>query len=346
MVDVARIKHASGFSYMLAQDGGGVADANAFLASLLVRGLSETTVRAYAFDLAAVHRWLSATERPVSALDPKDVLDFIACEQLRGASPASINRRLSTLRLFFRFVACRDLDDGAGGRPTKGYYKGRGKDRALGLHALPSRRPVVRVKLPRKIVDPLTAGEIRYFIRRTKRYRDLAVVYLLLLCGLRSCEVLAARVGDLDLANARLLVRGKGKKERMLPLPPTVRTVVTRYLALERPKAAATDRLFVVLQGRRRGTPMTPAGLRNLFRHRRKARPLARANPHRFRHTFGADMARAGVSLAVLQKMMGHADGKTTLGYIELAMADVAAAYQRAIDHIAQRYDDELTRTF
>ena len=57
-------------------------------------------------------------------------------------------------------------------------------------------------------------------------------------------------------------------------------------------------------------------------------------------------MARAGVSLAVLQKMMGHADGKTTLGYIELAMADVAAAYQRAIDHIAQRYDDELTRTF
>lgn len=83
---------------------------------------------------------------------------------------------------------------------------------------------------------------------------------------------------------------------------------------------------------------MTPAGLRSLFRHRRRRRVLAIANPHRFRHTFGADMARAGVRLPILQQMMGHADLKTTLQYVRLSMADVADEFRRALKKIASRY--------
>lgn len=83
---------------------------------------------------------------------------------------------------------------------------------------------------------------------------------------------------------------------------------------------------------------MTAAGLRSLFRHRRLDPELLRANPHRFRHTFGADMARAGVRLPVLQKMMGHADSVTTLRYIQLSMADIAAEYERAVRAIRARY--------
>ena len=83
---------------------------------------------------------------------------------------------------------------------------------------------------------------------------------------------------------------------------------------------------------------MTATGLRSLFRHRRLASLLASANAHRFRHTFGTDMARAGVRLPVLQKMMGHADTKTTLQYIRLSMSDIADEYQRAVAEIDKRY--------
>ncbi|MCK4602027.1 MAG: tyrosine-type recombinase/integrase, partial [Phycisphaerae bacterium] len=92
--------------------------------------------------------------------------------------------------------------------------------------------------------------------------------------------------------------------------------------------------------GSRRGQPMTRAGLRSLFRHRRLQPAIGNANPHRFRHTFGADMARAGVRLAVLQKMMGHGDAATTLQYINLSMADVAAEFRRAMTEIQRRYDE------
>ena len=83
---------------------------------------------------------------------------------------------------------------------------------------------------------------------------------------------------------------------------------------------------------------MTLAGLRNLFRHRRKRVALTTANPHRFRHTFGADMARAGVRLPILQLMMGHADLKTTMQYVSLSMADVADEFRMALTKLAVRY--------
>jgi integrase len=83
---------------------------------------------------------------------------------------------------------------------------------------------------------------------------------------------------------------------------------------------------------------MTLAGLRSLFRHRRRDHAVARANPHRFRHTFGADMARSGVRLPILQRLMGHADDSTTLRYIQLSMADIADEYQRVVNELQRRY--------
>ena len=88
--------------------------------------------------------------------------------------------------------------------------------------------------------------------------------------------------------------------------------------------------LFVCLKGRLRGRPMTVAGLRSLFRHHRLASRTPLANAHRFRHTFGADMARAGICLPALQHLMGHAQIHTTMLYIQLAPQDVWREYARA----------------
>jgi integrase/recombinase XerC len=148
-------------------------------------------------------------------------------------------------------------------------------------------------------------------------------------------------VGDMNFEEHRLRVSGKGNKERVLPLPTLLLKYLRDYLRLERPSVCRTKALFVVLQGARRGQAMTVSGLRSLFRYRRRNEKIQNANPHRLRHTFGADMARAGVRLPVLQKMMGHEDSKMTLRYINLSISDIAAEFQRAAKEIHKRYKDD-----
>jgi site-specific recombinase XerD len=87
----------------------------------------------------------------------------------------------------------------------------------------------------------------------------------------------------------------------------------------------------VCLKGRARGTALSAAGLRSLFRYHRRTSEVPQANPHRFRHTFGADMVRAGISLPALQQLMGHAQIRTTMRYVQLAPEDVWRAYRNAI---------------
>ena len=135
---------------------------------------------------------------------------------------------------------------------------------------------------------------------------------------------------DLKLADAQLHVLGKGRKQRTLPLPGEIMEVLQSYLRLERPLTNSAA-LFVSLKGRRRGQPMTPAGLRSLFRHHRGRSQVSAANPHRFRHTFGANMVRAGISLPALQLLMGHAQIHTTLLYVQLAPSDVWREYTRVV---------------
>lgn len=318
-------------------------DANRFLDALRARGLSPRTERAYAFDLVSLSRWLSTTTLTVEGVRAPNLIDFIATQQQHRAAPRSINRRLTTVRLFVRFLTGREVDQGVGILLPAPHYRGPGRDHALGLHRLSRRSRKLRVKEPRRLVEPLTPTQVRSFLRSLRRYRDLAIVHLMLLCGLRSREVLELATSDIVWADRRLRVQGKGERERALPLPDSIARTLRGYLQFERPRTELSQ-LFLVLQGPRRGQPMTPAGLRNLFRHRRRRPTLAIANPHRFRHTFGSDMARAGVRLPILQRMMGHADLSTTLQYIELSLADVAHEYTRAIEAIEARYKRRARR--
>ena len=157
----------------------------------------------------------------------------------------------------------------------------------------------------------------------------------MLLNGLRSREVLAMKLEDLLFSEAQLRVYGKGARVRLLPLPPETIRLLQCYLKSERPLTNAPQ-VFVSLKGRARGAAMTSAGLRSLFRHHRTTSGVPPANPHRFRHTFGSDMIRAGVSLPALMRLRGHAHIQTTLRYIQLTPQDVFAEYTRAVAQIAR----------
>ena len=130
---------------------------------------------------------------------------------------------------------------------------------------------------------PLSVDEVARFWSSFRNSRDLAIVGVMLLQGLRSQEVLDLRRDDLLLSESQIRVRGKGNKTPFLPLAPESAQLLNHYLRLERPDPCSAA-LFVSLKGRSRGTRMTAAGLRSLFRHHRHSTGVTLANPHRFRN--------------------------------------------------------------
>jgi integrase len=150
----------------------------------------------------------------------------------------------------------------------------------------------VRVKEAKRNIVPLSVDEVARFWSSFRTLRDLAIVGLMLLQGLRSAEVLALNRDDALLSEAQIRVHGKGSKLRFLPLAPETIQLLDHYMRLERPDPC-TAALFVSLKGPARGARMTPAGLRSLFRYHRHTTGITLANPHRFRHTFASDMVRA-----------------------------------------------------
>ena len=332
--------------YRLVQGQGRVVtDVERFLRAVELRGVSSQTVRTYAYDLLVLYRWFwqrgEEQTDAIARLEQRDLLDFVRFQRAEGASPATINHRLVAAGLLYRFIIGRPIGAGTeqGVNLPGPYYRGPGKDRTLGLHQRKApRHRALRVKVPRRVIEPLSQHQVRVLVGSVKRYRDLSIVYLMLLCGLRSSEVRLLKVKDVDLDGQTLRVTGKGNKVRVLPLPGLLVGILRDYLRLERPSICRTSALFVVLKGPRRGYEMSAGGLRSLFRYRRRDKSIQNANPHRLRHTFGADMARCGVRLPTLQRMMGHTDCKMTLQYINLSISDIAAEFLRACGEIEKRY--------
>src|SRR5258708_1580425 len=188
----------------------------------------------------------------------------------------------------------------------------------------------LRMRTSKRTLSPLSVDEVARFWASFRHSRDLAIVGLMLLQGLRSQEVVDLNRDDLLLQDAQIRVRGKGNKTRFLPLAPEAAQLLDYYLRLERPLNCAAP-LFVSLKGPARGARTPPAGLRSLFRYPRRTTGVKIANPPRFRHTFASDMVSAGVSLPALMQLMGHAQIQTTLDYMQVTPLEVYQQYARAV---------------
>jgi site-specific recombinase XerD len=336
-----RVVCAGEYYLLIDEEQGPIETASRFFQALESRGLSSRTIRAYAFDLLSLFRWMEQCGKTIEEITQSDLIEFVKEERKRDAHPNSINRRLLVCHLYYRFITDREIKPSPGTSLPALHYRGIGRDRCLGLHSMKNTSGrMLRVKVPHKLIEPLSSDQVKSFLRTLRRYRDLSIVFSMLLCGLRSREVLSLKLSSVVFEERRIRVHGKGNKERMLPLPPVLAASLQDYLRLERPRFCKNDALFVVMQGKQRGMPMTPSGLRSLFRHRRLNRVIADANPHRFRHTFGTDMARCGVGLPVLRELMGHANHETTLQYINLSMADITKEYESAVKQIERIYED------
>jgi site-specific recombinase XerD len=312
---------------LLDEQGHEITWVNDFLDAQHVRRLSPRSLRAYAYDLLHFARWFQSRPQTLSAITESTLLDYVRSQlnQKPQPTPPTVNHRLTVIRCLYRFHHGQEIPSG------RSHFQRIYTTRSPLGYGRPHRTVAfgLRLKQPRRVVQPLSAEQVAKFWESFRTFRDLALVGLMLFDGLRSCEILALQLEDLKLADAQLYVLGKGKKQRILPLPGEIMEVLQSYLRLERPLTNSSS-LFVALQGPRRGHPMTPAGLRSLFRHHRGRTQVPAANPHRFRHTFGADMVRAGISLPALQHLMGHSQIHTTLLYVQLAPQDIWREYARA----------------
>ena len=317
--------------FILVNEGDIIKEVFEFLRLLFLRGVSSQTIRAYTFDLLAFYRFLDRSCLVIDILQPQHAADFILSHRREGTAPRTINRRLVTVRSFLNAMF-----DGLGEylfqNSFSSFYKGRRNNALLGNLRMKGPRASLKVKVPSILIMPLSPFELKKFLTGLRKYRDIAILYLMIFCGLRSCEVLAMEVGDIDQIDDHILVRGKGGKERVLPMSPAVRQALFRYLEYERPECSHS-KCFVAMKGRHRGQPLTSGGLRKLFRQQRK-KTIKKANPHLFRHTFATNLIQQGVSLPVVQKLLGHSDIEVTMGYVHLSLEDVSKEYHQAIKTI------------
>src|SRR5713226_4279635 len=243
---------------------------NRYLDREYVRRLADKTLRIYAYNLLHFMRWWESVHHTGDVRET-DLTDSTLREYLCFQSSLQPRPSGSTIndRIAIADRALRNEFPDAPCQIARGFHQAFLQRRPMGLGRPRMALSRVRVKPAKRQIVPLSVDEVARFWSSFVTGHDLAIVGLLLLQGLRSGEVLALNPEDVLLSEAQLRVRGKGNQLRFLPLAPESVQLLNHYLRLERPHPC-TAALFVLLKGVARGTRMTPAGLRSLFRYHRR----------------------------------------------------------------------------
>jgi integrase/recombinase XerD len=284
-----------------------------FLASLeLERGLSRNTLEAYRSDLQQLGAFLARRDRDPLRVTGADLADFVS-ELATGhdgkppVAPATLQRKIACLRSFYRHLRRESLID---------------HDPTADL-----RPPRSRARLPKV----LTRDEVARLLAQPRgsapgALRDRALLETMYACGLRASEAISLELSELDLEAAILRARGKGSKERLVPIGSAAVRSLHAYLDQGRlrlvglrdtPSGAQDEpRVFLNL----RGGPLSRQGLYKIVQgHARSAGLHTRMSPHTLRHSFATHLLAGGCDLRSLQEMLGHADIGTTQIYTHLS---------------------------
>jgi integrase/recombinase XerD len=288
-----------------------------FLAYLeFERGLSRNTLDAYRTDLLQYGRFLDARDETALEATPGDVSDFLeglakGSEDRPPASPATIHRKSACLRSFYRHLRREEAiqDD-----------------------------PAARLETPRrgrKLPEVLSYAEVQRLLAQPRgddptTFRDRALLELMYASGLRASETISLEIQDVDLEQGVVRARGKGSKERLVPVGGKAVAAVRVYLRVGRPKLVRLPeerKLFLNF----RGGPLTRQGLYKIvLRHAASAGLDDRMSPHTLRHSFATHLLTGGCDLRSVQEMLGHADLSTTQLYTHLSGEEIKEAYFKA----------------
>ena len=283
------------------------------------RRAADHTLTAYARDLAgflgflAEHLGAPPDRAALAGLRLADFRSYLARRHAAGLSARSSARALSAIRSFFRFLERSDIL----ANPAIGLIRG----------------PKIPHSLPRPLSERDAAALLDHAGRpeTAKRAqwladRDAALFTLLYGCGLRIAEALALNRAQAPMG-ASMVIRGKGNKERLVPVLPIVREAIARYLETCPHDPGPQGPLFVGARGGRLGARMVQ---KRIARLRAQLGLPESATPHALRHSFATHLLSAGGDLRTIQELLGHASLSTTQHYTEVDSARLAAVYDAA----------------
>jgi integrase/recombinase XerD len=285
-----------------------------FLAYLeLERGLSRNTLDAYRSDLLQFGEFLDRRRLDVAGAGHGEIAAFLS-ELAAGAGErppvgaATLARKVACLRSFYRHLRREGAIEHDPTAELRGPRKTQRLPRVL------SREEVAHLLSQPRGADP-------------RALRDRALLEVMYACGLRASEAIGLEVADVDLEEGVLCARGKGSKERLVPIGRQAVVALRAYCRGGRPLLLADHgeaRLFLS----RRGRGLTRQGLYKIVQgYARRAGLEAKMSPHTLRHTFATHLLAGGCDLRSLQEMLGHADLATTQVYTHLSAERLKDAY-------------------
>ncbi len=291
------------------------------------RNRSAYTLRNYASDLHAYFAFLANDAKvDVLASDRHTVRAYLASLMESGVAPASISRKLSTLRSFYRYL---EQTGHVSDNPCRGVH-GPGR--------------------PRRLPGFLSEEEVSALVTapepdKPQGMRNRALLELLYAAGARVSEVANLNTADLELAGAggALRVRGKGNRQRMVLIGKPAARALRRYLREGRPRLSkgAEEALFLNRDGER----LSVRAVQAIVHKCALACGLdRRAYPHLLRHTFATHMLDGGADLRVVQELMGHASANTTQIYLHVTEERQRQVYEGAWDAMAKSYQQILEK--
>jgi integrase/recombinase XerC len=284
-----------------------------FLEELARRQASDHTLRSYGSDLSQFLEYFSPEDLEPPRPCDIDVLllrEWLADLYTRNLETVSIRRKLAAVRAFFRYL----LEEGE----IRVNWA-----RLLRTPKAPQTVPaVMTAEQVNTLIDAVGARQIE----RPRPARDHAIFELLYGCGLRVSELVALNLADIDLSARWASVRGKGRKERLVPLPGKAAQAVERYLG-ERPVRADEPALFLNHRGRRL-TARGVHGIVKLYALLISGDPTV--HPHGFRHAYATHLLADGADLRAIQELLGHARLSTTQKYTQVSLTDLMSVYDKA----------------
>jgi len=289
------------------------------------RNLSEHTLRNYESDLVQFYDHIAPPDKEgkrrnveISSIDNLTIRDFMAGLYEKNKKKSSIHRKVAALRTFFRYL-CRE-----------------------GILEVNPARMVASPRVERKLPNHLTIQDMVRFIETPELdtvlgKRDRAILEILYASGLRVSELASLNLGDIDFENQTLRVKGKGRKERIVPFGDHARAAIETYLSVrgellidasrERPERFDPLAVFINYQGTR---ITTRSVARMIDKYVKICAGIHRLSPHALRHSFATHLLDAGADLRTIQELLGHARLSSTQVYTQVSMEKLMEVYDKA----------------
>lgn len=285
-----------------------------YLAELVRRGASKHTLRSYGCDLEQFATYFEPPGATAPAMDRLDLplmREWLAGLYDEGLTVVSIRRKLAAVRALFKFL----LQEGIIQKNLAGRL----------------RTPKIRQRLPdvmseEKTNNLLDAVEAGAAAEKPSKERDVAFLELLYGCGIRVGELVGINLEDIDLRSGWLRVRGKGNKERQVPVGERAVAAVGRYLDT---RSATPGERALFLNSR--GARINDRQIRRLVKfYALLITGDSTVHPHSFRHAYATHLLSDGADLRAIQELLGHARLSTTQKYTRVSLKDLQAVYDRA----------------